>query len=349
MLLEGHGRKREPTGIRHDAKSAKVRKANREAAEDIYHERMRQLARAKFGLPIATGTTFDKWADWYETHKVARQKSPSRVRAVIVHLRAHFGPLALADIKPARWDEYETTRAAAGAKPNTILLELKTLKAMLNVAVMNEQLEVNPLVHVKRHRSRLPPKRTLTKADEDRLLEQLRDPEMRDLYLVAAGTLLRQVNVITLRRRQLQGSRLVVETKTGPHQLALDGPTVLQRRAAMVLKRRLPKTADGCFFPKWQAKFTANRDRAHVTFLGVFRRACGRANIPWGLRTHGVVWHTATRASGATRMIREHGIDIRTVQLLGGWSSLDQMAEYLGLDLSAGKHARPGARRSHRV
>jgi hypothetical protein len=34
--------------------------------------------------------------------------------------------------------------------------------------------------------------------------------------------------------------------------------------------------------------------------------------------------------------LREHAVDIRTVQLLGGWRSLDQMAEYLGMDLSAG-------------
>jgi hypothetical protein len=51
-----------------------------------------------------------------------------------------------------------------------------------------------------------------------------------------------------------------------------------------------------------------------------------------GLNNHGVVWHTATRASGATRMLRDYGIDVRTVQLIGGWSSLDQMAQYLGID-----------------
>ena len=38
-------------------------------------------------------------------------------------------------------------------------------------------------------------------------------------------------------------------------------------------------------------------------------------------------------------MIREFGLDVRTVQLMGPWRSLDQMAEYLGLDLSAPKNA----------
>ena len=38
-----------------------------------------------------------------------------------------------------------------------------------------------------------------------------------------------------------------------------------------------------------------------------------------------MVWHTLTRASGATRLLRDYKKDVRTVQLLGGWSPLDQM------------------------
>jgi hypothetical protein len=45
------------------------------------------------------------------------------------------------------------------------------------------------------------------------------------------------------------------------------------------------------------------------------------------------------RPSGATRLIREYGIDLRTVQLMGPWRSLDQMAEYLGVDLTLHKPA----------
>jgi integrase len=295
---------------------------------------MTQLARGNAGLPIDSTATFNAFADWFDQHHIEKHKSHTRERVILAHLRDHFGTMRLSDIRPPRWTEYETDRRKAGVAVNTIGRELALLKSILNAAV-GEHLEVSPLAHVKRKSERLPAKRTVTAADEKRLLEEFTDDEIRDLYLVGVGTLLRQQNLIDLQRRQLHGTRLVVTTKTGPHAVDLSGPTTLQRRALTTLKRRLPKTPDGYFFPRWQRLFASNRDSGNAFFLKVVRRAAKRADIPWGLKSHGVVWHTLTRASGATRMIREYGIDIRTVQLLGHWSSLDQMAEYLGVDLSA--------------
>lgn len=348
LWLEGHGR--EPTKIRHDARSSVQRKALRDQAEAIYHARMVQLERGRAGLPVDTGETFASFVTWYAEHRAEKHRSADRTRVILATLSAHFGALALSDIKPARWSEYETARLAAGVTTTTIGRELATMKTVLNAAV-GEHLEVNPLVHVKRITRKVPPKRTLTKDDEERLLRELAphtrgvkntaggiphgDDELHDIYLLAVGTLLRQENVVSLRRRQYHGGALVADTKTGPHRISLDGPTPLQRRCIAVLKRRMPKTMDGYFFPRWQARFERNRGGANAKLLQAFRRACKRAGIPWGLKAHGVVWHTATRASGATRLMREYQIDVRTVQLIGGWSSLDQMAAYLGFEAEA--------------
>lgn len=343
MLLEGHGRKRESTGIKRDAKSAAIRKLLRAQAEEVYHARMVQLARQKVGLPIDTGTTFTEFRKWYDEHQAARHRAADRTRRILDHLEAHFGGAALSDIKPARWTEYESARLKLGVSPNTVGRELATMKAVLNAAV-GQLIEVNPLVHVKRATKKLPPKRTITAAEEKQLLEALEagtfrggthgDDEMRDLYLLGVGTLLRQMNLVMLQRKHVHGSRIIVDTKTGPHSVSLDGPTPLQRRCLAILKRRMPKTHGGYLFPRWHARFAEYRDAANAKFLQGFRRACKRAGIPWGLRNHGVVWHTATRASGATRMLRDYRVDVRTVQLFGGWSSLDQMAQYLGIDES---------------
>jgi hypothetical protein len=73
MLLEGHGRKRESTGIRRDASSPQIRKDNRAAAEAIYHARMTQLARRRVGLPIDSDETFLQWSTCYEQHHTAKQ------------------------------------------------------------------------------------------------------------------------------------------------------------------------------------------------------------------------------------------------------------------------------------
>lgn len=357
MLLEGHGAtrangthtpKRESTGIRRDAPSAATRKDLRSEAEQVYHARMVQLARGRVGLPVDTGRTFTDQARWFATHHTAKRKSQTSVDRetdIIARLVDHFGSTPLRDIRPARWQEYETTRMNGGVALNTVGRELAVMKSIL-VSAVGDHLEVSPLAHVQRKSTKVPPKRTITAADEKRLIIALSpgkvrggtfgaDDELLDLYLLGVGTLLRQQNLIDLQRQQFHAGRLVVVTKTGPHAIALDGPTTLQRRCLAILKRRMPTTPQGYFFPKWQARFARYRNAANAKFLQTFRRACRRAGIPWGLKNHGVVWHTATRASGATRMIREHGVDVRTVQLLGGWRSLDQMAEYLGIDLGS--------------
>lgn len=335
MYLEGTGRRRESTGIRCDACSPQTRKENEGHAESIYHARMTQLARQRVGLPIDTGRTFREQAAWYEEHHTSKRAATSRSREthILTRLRAHFGARALTEIKPARWTEYETVRLAEGVSRNTVGRELSVMKQVL-VSAVGEHLDVSPLAHVKRRTVALPAKYTLTAADERRLLKELHDDEIRDLYLVGVGTLLRQMNLVTLQRCQHYGARIVVQTKTGPHQVPLTGPTVLQERAATVLRRRMPKTGDGYFFPRWQARFAKGRDGANAWLLKIVRRAATRAGLRWGLTHHGVVWHTMTRATGATRMLRDYRIDVRTVQLVGGWRSLDQMASYLGVDLS---------------
>lgn len=332
MHLEGHGK--HTTGIRRDASTSELRKHLKEQAEAVYHARMVQLARQRVGLPIDNDTTFATFATWYDTHHTAKHRSAARERVILTRLRVHFGSTRLVDIKPGRWKEYETARLTDGVSINTIGRELAVMKTLLTAAV-GEHIEVSPLAHVKRKTTKLPPKRTLSKADETKLLKELQDDEVRDLYLVGVGTLLRQLNLVNLQRREHHGSSLVLETKTGPHQVPLTGPTILQQRAATVLKRRMPKTPDGYFFPVWQKRFAANRDSGNSWFLKVVRKAVKNAGLRWGLKNHGLVWHTMTRASGATRMLTDYGQSIRTVQVIGGWSSLDQMAQYIGVDVSA--------------
>lgn len=369
MLLEGQGRKKESTGIKHQARSPKVQAALRAQAEQIYHARMVQIARGKVGLPIDTGITFRPWSTWYEEHHTVRHRGALRERVILEHLRGFFGTMTLQEIRPARWQEYHSARLKAGVGVNTVGRELAVMKAILTAAV-GEHLEVNPLANVKRVSVKVKAKRTITAAEEKRLLWELSDAgadarnggerdrtpaartrelraraELHDLYLVGVGTLLRQMNLVQLRAGDRRGDHLAIDTKTGPHTVSLAGPTHLQRRAALVLKRRTPSTPNGYFFPEWQARFAKDPTGANSKFLQAFRRACLRAEIPWGLEANGVVWHTATRASGATRMLRDYGVDIRTVQLIGGWRSLDQMAAYLGVDLSPSATAAPARKR----
>jgi integrase len=283
---------------------------------------------------------FDQQADWYEGHVMAQHKGAHQEGWKLRPLRRFFGDLPLDQVTPQRWQEYVTQRTLRdGVSKNTVGRELVIIKAVLQTAV-GEALEYNPLATVKRTHVPLTAKRTVTAREEKALLAALKagDAELHDLYVVAVGTLIRQRTLADLRRGAHRGDRLEVDGKAGPYTVPLTGPTELQRRAAHVLQRRMPKTADGYFFPKWHATFArydnqAEKNRGGWLLRRAFSKATAQAGLPWGLKRDGINWHTATRASGATRMLREYKVDIRTIQLLGNWSSLDQLSEYLGIDL----------------
>lgn len=313
-------------------------KENATLAEAAYYALMGDLARRKYKLPSATVVTFNDRAAWYEEHHTVHHDGAMQEIPRLARLREEFGALALEDVTPDRWQQYVTRRTKIdGVSPSTVGRELAVLKAVLNTAV-GSTLLVSPLAQVKRKNTRLKAKRTITAEEEPVFLKALKqlDREIHDLYVVGVGTLLRQENLLTLHRGAHRGEKLVLDTKTGPHQVPLTGPTLLQRRAASVLKRRMPAKTTDPFFPRWKARFAAYEDPGHprVQFLRVVKQAAAAAEIPWGLHQDGIVWHTATRASGATRLLRDYKVDIRTVQLLGNWSSLDQMADYLGIDLT---------------
>jgi integrase len=309
-------------------------------AEQAYKAELANVVRLKLGLTVVPveRRTFAQQAEWYQTHETAKHKGKQRELRIIARLRRTFDAIALEDLVPARWTEYTTERLNEGVALATVGRELAVAKLVLGSAV-GEHNDTNPLAGVKRKQPKLKPKRTVTGKEEPAFMAALKaiDPEIHDMYVVGVGTLLRRESLLELRRSAHRGDRIVVNTKTGPHQIPLYGPTELQRRAAKVLKQRMPDDPNGYFFPTWQAKFAEYADKGHpgVLFLKKVKRAAKRAGLPWGLEQDGIVWHTATRASGATRLMREFRLDVKTVQFLGNWASLDQMSEYLGIEREA--------------
>jgi integrase len=338
MRLERPGQAplRKSTGVYVKAATPAQSKDNEALAFSIYHASMADLARKRFKLPTTTVRTLAQQAAWYQRHHTPTHRGARQESQRIDHLVAALGSCALAELTPSRWSEYKAARLKA-VSLNTVGNELTILKLIMASAIP-DWIEYSPLAGVKRKKEKLPAKRTITKAEEPAFLKALKreDLELHDLYVVGVGTLLRQDALLNLQRREHRGASLALMTKTGPHEIPLTGPTPLQVRAAKVLAQRLPTTADGYFFPEWQQYFASFDDPGHprVQFLRLVRRAATASKIPWGIRAGGIVWHTATRATGATRMLRDYQIDIRTVQMVGGWESLDQMMDYLGVDQS---------------
>lgn len=197
------------------------------------------------------------------------------------------------------------------------------LKAILKAAVEAGHLKASPLAGMTPLRTVPIAKRVFSQAEEDRLLDQLR-PADRALYIVAVDTLMRLSNVLNLRRSEDHRTHLqLTDSKTGPYIVPLSA------RARKALDA-IPKKAGEYFFAHRRvAKMDRDRRGAIRTML---KRACKRAGLPYGRAIAGITFHTGTRATGATRMLRA-GVDPKTVQEIGNWKSFEQMGNYIQTDM----------------
>lgn len=316
---------REPTKIPVEAYSAEIRKQQKQAAQDVYAVRMSQLARGDHDLPTNAPTIgFDAYARWFDKHHIARRRGADRDRYALKPLRAFFGSDDLATIDRPRVQEYITHRLKTvtprTVTESTVNREVDLLKGMLREAVP-KYLKTSPLAGMKKLRAVGPPGRIVEPEEEARLLAAFRRPADRVFYLVAVDTLIRLSNVINLRWSEVKGGYLALDdSKTGAYRVPLSD------RAAKAL-HSLPRVSV-YVFPHRRGAKTARDNRG--TLRRLLQRACKRANIPYG-RGIGVTFHTATRATGATRMLRA-GKDPRTVQAVGNWKDFRSMQRYLHPD-----------------
>jgi integrase len=135
---------------------------------------------------------------------------------------------------------------------------------------------------------------------------------------MALDTLARLGDILALRREQDHRTYLtILNPKTNaPYKV----PISTRLRAAL---DAVPK-AGLYYFPHRRHAENPRDYRSGVRQL--LKRACKAARIRFGRKKGGITFH-GLRHTGASRMV-EAGIDLRTVQEIGGWSSLRQLARY---------------------
>ncbi len=141
--------------------------SNREEAERFLRERL--AARDEGRLPAiltSKNLTLDEWMDWFLEK---RSKPPCRSEKTHHQnlnaaklLRPIFGAMRLSEITPEAVEDYIETRLTEGRrintkfglirrgkiKPATVHQEFRVLRHMLNVAIRQKKLEVNPCTMV---------------------------------------------------------------------------------------------------------------------------------------------------------------------------------------------------------
>jgi integrase len=257
--------------------------------------------------------SFDKakqaFLDWAVTNK--RPRTVRVYRQQVERLAESFGGKHLSAISAFAVEAHKQRRIQAGARV-VVNRELAVLKNLFNKAKAwglyegpNPVLEVKMLAEPKRRLRFLEP------AEEVQLLDQAPEP-LRSIILVGIHCGLRiKSEVLTLRWADIDLGRKMVTVLAA---YAKNGQTrsVPLNSLVRAALEQLPRTGEFVFEKRNGAPYTSVRNS--------FDTACRLAGLT------DVTPHTL-RHTFATRLI-ENGVDLRTVQELGGWSQIKMLERY---------------------
>ncbi len=305
------------------------RRDSRQIASDRYHQRMNELAARLYKLPSAQpAIRFEKYAATYKTDIIAHRRGAEREREMLKPLVAFLGDDLLAAIDQDRARAYMTERRKK-ASARTVNREIDLLKGMLRDAVP-KYLRENPLHEMKRLTTNPITRRLMAHEEEAKLLK-VADPVERAFLILGVDGLVRQGDLLDLRRADRAGDWLhVTNPKSGtPYDV------VLTTRAAKALEA-IPGS-EPYFFARYRG---AKLDRDHRSRVRrMIKKLCAKAGVPYG-RGVGLTFHWATRKTGATRYIVDQQKSIPAIQRQGGWKTPDVL---LSIYAEADKHAQRAA------
>ena len=248
---------------------------------------------------------FEAWAD--------ASKKPGTAQAYkecLRRLAESFSGKSLSALSPFLVEKHKQARIQAGARVRANH-ELAVLKSLFNRCrewkLFEDDNPVESVKLLKEPRQRL---RFLEPEEEDRLLAECAEP-LRSLILIGTNCGLRlKSEALTLRWDDVD---VMHRTPTVAAAYAKSGAsrTVSLNSVMLATLSRLPKRSEFVFAKPNGKPYHAIRG---------FREACQRAGLT------GVTPHS-TRHTFATRLV-ENGVDLRTVQELGGWATLSLIQRY---------------------
>lgn len=287
--------------------------------------------------PKAQAPLFKDWAAKWEREWGTLQRGyEGRIGYRVKQLVAAFGPLRLTALTPSVVHTWRTQRLEGGAAPRTINRDVDLLKSILSKGVPEYYAE-SPLRLMPRLQAPPPVTQVLTPEHEAKLLSALSDEDTA-IFLVALDGLVRLGDVLALRWDDIDLDQWIIRVKESKNGRAYQVP--LSTRAHSALSAVRPTRVDragiimipnggthGCFPLVFPTAGGSQRQRVN-SYVQRIRRTCQKLGIPFGRAAGGVTFHAATRHTGATRLVAA-GVDLRTVQEIGGWSSLSMLQRYV--------------------
>ena len=195
---------------------------NKKQAGRIYAKVMTELAERRwFEVDEGNRRTFKELADKYESQVFHEQRGWKASQSYLNQLKEFFSSYTLSEITPALIDDFKQMRKGRGVKAATINRQLNILRRMLSLARKRWMwlkeipvIEMEPNADIRRTRH-------LAFEDFHRLRECC-DEWLKGIVTVAAWTGLRQGNILSLKRGQVNFLNRTLtldssETKNGEH------------------------------------------------------------------------------------------------------------------------------------
>lgn len=285
----------------------------RHAAKEIAQVHRGAILKGELGIgKKAKDLSFDDARKKFEAWATASKKpgTAQAYKECLRRLAESFSGTRLSVLSPFLVEKHKQGRIQAGARVRANR-ELAVLKSLFNRCRAWRLFEGdNPVASVKLLKEPRQRLRFLEPEEEDRLLAGCAEP-LRTLILIGTNCGLRlKSEALTLRWDNVD---VVRRTLTVAAAYAKNGTsrTVSLNSVVLAALSRLPRISDFVF--------AKHNGKPYHAIRG-FRAACQRAGLT------GVTPHT-TRHTFATRLV-ENGVDLRTVQELGGWATLSLIQRY---------------------
>jgi len=285
----------------------------RTVAGELASVKRAAILRGEYGIgKKKRDITFDEARTRFETWAMANKKpgTAQAYKECLRRLSESFTGKHLGEVSPFLVEAHKQRRIQAGARVRANR-ELATLKAVFNRCREWKLIECdNPCTSVKMVKEPRQRLRFLEQEEEARLLAECPEP-LHTLVLMGTNCGLRlKSEALTLRWADVDMGR---RSLTVAAAYAKNGTsrTVSLNSVILGALARLPKRSEFVFAKPNGTPYHAIRG---------FREACRRAELT------NVTPHS-TRHTFATRLV-ENGVDLRTVQELGGWATLSLVQRY---------------------
>ena len=287
--------------------------ANRQLAERIAQKRRVEVLEDRRGLRKIKPVRLSKHIDAYVKHTAKTNRSSYKDQAVLDRLVESVGDRDLIDVSAFHLEKWKRERAE-DVSLSTVNRELNIVRGCFSRAVEWGWLLVSPVRTVKPYKGADQVRMLVCSPSDIKALLEGAPPDLALLARLTLETLLRLSEALALRREDVGASWIVVvQSKAGQSRRV---PITPELRADLLARCHKAGAIFG-FGPK-------GRPPTAAAVSVAFARLARRLNLP-GI-SHHVLRHT-----GASVMVA-HGVSLRAVQTIGGWSTLRMVERYAHVD-----------------